>query len=255
MNNKLQRFAQNELVLARSAVERQRINSSLSQLEKVITNKLQIQNLIRFGSYTRNTILPRKFDNKSDVDLMVIFNSRYTPETYRGQIAKAINTAYPNSLSKKDFPAVKLELNHIMFDIVPAIIENNYWSGTIYLIPDKGNNWIKTEPNDINDDLSQKNQSYGGNVIRQVIRLCKHWNANAGYPLSSYLMEKKIISLWYWGNENTYERFLKTLDSIAGHLPKVRKCIDNIRKYEGVFYEQNKIEQLYWLQKLLPGLK
>ena len=256
MNYKLQKFAQTDLVLARSATERQRINSSLSQLERVITNKLEVQKIIRFGSFTRNTILPRKYDSKSDVDLMVVFNTRYTPETYRGQIAKVLNTAYPNSLSKKDFPAVKLELNHIMFDIVPSIVENDYWSGTTYFIPDKGNNWIKTTPNDINDDLATKNQSYGDNIIRQVIRLCKHWNANAGYPLSSYLMEKEIIKLWYWGNENTYERFLKTLNSIAGNIPKVERAITEIRNNEGGFWnEQNKDEQLYWLKILLPKLK
>lgn len=256
MNNKLQKFAQNELVLARSATERQRINASLSQLEKVISNKLRVSEIVRFGSYTRNTILPRKYDKKSDVDLMVVFNTRYTPETYRGQITKALKSAYPNSLSKKDFPAVKLELNHIMFDIVPSIVENTFWNGKTYFIPDKGNNWIRTVPNDINDDLSNKNKSYGGNVIRQVIRLCKHWNANAGYPLSSYLMEKNIINLWYWGDENTYERFLKTLNSIAGHIPNVKTAINNIRRNEGsIFRVQNKEEQLFWLKKILPGLK
>jgi len=256
MNYKLQKFAQNDLVLARTANERARIKSSLEQLEKVLKNKLGIRTIIRFGSFTRNTILPRRYDKNSDIDLLLIFDGNYTPETYRNRIIKVLNIAYPNSLSKKDFPAVKLELNHIKFDIVPSIVETNFLGTMKYYIPDKNNYWMITYPNDINQDLSDKNQSYGDNIIRQVIRLCKHWNANAGYPLSSYLMEKKIINLWYWGNENTYERFLKTLNSIAGHIPNVKRAINKIRDNEGsIWNEQNKDEQLKWLKILLPGLK
>lgn len=37
----------------------------------------------QFGSYTRETILPRKYDEGSDIDYMVIFNNpnNYKPET------------------------------------------------------------------------------------------------------------------------------------------------------------------------------
>jgi len=219
INNILLNFAQQDLVLARKATERAKINNSLAQLQKVLKNKLDVSEFLTFGSYTRNTILPRKFDPKSDIDLMVIFNSNYTSNTYRNQLSKALNETYPNSLSAKDYPSVKLELNHIKFDIVPALKERGFMSGMKYYIPDKSNGWQRTNPNDINQKLMNKNQTYGDNIIRQVIRLCKHWNANAGRPFDSYLMEKTIIDLWYWGNENTYERFLKTLNTLAGDRP------------------------------------
>jgi predicted nucleotidyltransferase len=259
INSKLSKFAQEELVLARSSNERDRINGSLSQLEYVLSNKLDIKEFLRFGSYTRNTILPRKYYSKSDVDLLVVFNtlsSSFKPNTYRKQIHQVLDHSYPNSISKKDFPAVKLELNHIMFDIVPSQMVNSFFYGYNYYIPDSGNDWCKTYPNDLNSEISKKNQSYGGNIIRQVIRLCKHWNATSKYPLESYLMEKEIIQLWYWGNENTYERFLKTLNSIAGNRPGVRQALDNINYYKGGFLREPDIEkQWLWLKKLLPGLK
>lgn len=258
INNILSNFAQQELVLARSSKERSRIDNSLTQLEKVISNKLSIKQFIRFGSYTRNTILPRKYDSKSDIDLMVVFNTSngvMTSGTYRKHILDVLSNAYPNSISKKDFPVIKLELNHIMFDVVPAYSEESFWGGAKYYIPDSGNGWRQTVPNDINSDLAQKNQSYGGNVIRQVIRLCKHWNASAGYPLESYLMEKDIVNLVYWGNENTYERFLKTLNSVAGNHNGVRQAMNYIYQYQGsIFNPPNPQKQLQWLQKLLPGL-
>jgi predicted nucleotidyltransferase len=118
INNKLITFAQQELVLSHNDVERDRINGSLSQLEKILKDKFRydIREFIRFGSFTRNTILPRKYDLHSDVDLMVVFdttNGRKTPGTYRRNLMEILGNAYPNSVSKKDHPAVKLELNHV----------------------------------------------------------------------------------------------------------------------------------------------
>jgi predicted nucleotidyltransferase len=261
INNKLSAFAQNELVLSHNETERERIKTSIGQLENILKDRLgnYINEFVRFGSFTRNTILPRQYDPNSDVDLMVIFNisaGQKKPSTYRNWILNVVSAAYPNSVSKKDFPAVKLLLNHIMFDIVPAYKEEYYFGNKSYYIPDSGDSWRSTTPNDINDSLASKNTQYGNNVIRNTIRLCKHWNAGAGYPLESYLMEKDIINLFYWGNEDTYERFLKTLDSIAGQRPGVRQALDYIQHYKGDIWRQsNETKQFEWLQKLLPGLK
>jgi len=254
INRILRKFAQEELVLARNDTERANIKSSLNHLQTIIKNNLNVTEVTVFGSYTRNTILPRKYDPESDVDIMAVFTGDFTPETYRSQLSRLLNRAYPNSLSKKDFPAVKLELNHIKFDIVPAIEDSGFFSSGYY-IPDKTNNWQRTEPNDLNGPLSEKNKSYGGNVIRQVIRLCKHWNATWGRPWDSYLMEKEIINLWFWGNEDTFSRFLKTMNSIAGDYSGVKQALDYINQYQGDYWnDPNPEKQLHWLRKLLPGL-
>lgn len=259
INSKLVAFAQNELVLSHNETERERIKASMGQLEKVLKDKLsaEIKEFIRFGSFTRNTILPRKYDSESDVDLMVVFdtrNGKKTPGTYRKNLLDVVSKAYPNSISKKDFPVVKLELNHIMFDIIPAYCEDFF--GKTYYIPSSNDGWRTTKPNDINSELESKNSAYGNNVIRNTIRLCKHWNAGAGYPLESYLMEKSIINLLFWGNEDTYARFLKTLSSIAGGRPGVRQALEHIQKYKGgLGLPTNETKQFEWLQRLLPGLK
>jgi len=256
INNKLITFAQQDLVLARSAAEREKINASLSQLERVLKNQLgnQVKSFLRFGSYTRNTILPRKYDLKSDVDLMVVFDTsiqNFTPGTYRSRILKVLQSAYPNSISKKSFPAIKLELNHIMFDLVPAIEENSIWSGETIYIPDSGDGWRETDPNDVNDRLSNRNQYYGNNTVRNIIRLMKHWNASRNYPFESYLMEKEIIELNFSGDD-TYKGFLYALEKLACEVSNTSQALEFINEYKRREDYEN---ELAWVSRLLPGLK
>ncbi len=261
INNALITFAQQELVLAHNDTERDNILRSLGQVEKVLKDKLssEIKGIIRFGSFTRNTIIPRRYDPNSDVDLMIIFNTsqgKKTPGTYRKNLLEIISSAYPSSISKKDFPSIKLELNHIIFDLVPAYMEENMFIGKQYYIPDSSDGWRSTVPNDINDSLSQKNQNVGNNTIRNVIRLCKHWNAMANYPLESYTMEKQILNITFWGSIDTYEGFLTVMNNIAGYRPGVRQALDYIKQYKGNWLTPgNEEKQFEWLQKLLPGLK
>lgn len=262
INNLLVKFASQELILAKSSTERDRINNSLNTLESKITNGMSydVYQFLRFGSYTRNTILPRKYDSKSDVDLMVIMNVSngriMSPNTYRTNIQKVLQRTYPNSFSGKDFPVVKLELNYIMFDIVPAYIQLDWFGTKRYYIPDKGNGWMETFPNDINAKLSERNQAHGNNTVRNVIRLCKHWNSSAGYPLESYLMEKQILNYTDWISGDTFEMFFKVMRRIANHRPGAKQALDNIESHNGGwFQEANTEKQFQWLCKLLPGLQ
>lgn len=258
INNRLITFAQQKLVLGYNDSERERINGSLNQLEKVLKDKLynEAKEVVRFGSYTRNTILPRLYDSNSDVDLLVVFNTndgKKTPGTYRRNILNALSSAYPQSVVKKDFPTVKLELNHIMFDVVPAYTEE-LW-GKTYYIPSANDSWRVTVPNEINSELAQKNQSYGNNIVRNVIRLCKHWNSSAGRVFDSYEMEKWIVDRTFFYGDNLYDKFLSIMGDLAGNQPGVKQALDWIAEYKGSWSRPaNEEKQLEWLRKLLPGL-
>lgn len=261
INSKLVTFAQQELVIARNETERERIRTSLDHLEKVLKDKFgkEVKGFIRFGSYTRNTILPRYYDPKSDVDLMVVFDTsagKLTPSTYRKKLHEVLKAAYPNSDSLKDFPSVSLELNHIIFDIVPAYTEAGLLGADMqYFIPDRNNAWQRTVPKDIDGPLATANQNIGNNALKNAIRLCKHWNAQAGYPLESYLMEKQIVNGYYSFGSDSYSVFLTAMERCAGHRPGVRQALDNIVTYKGNWLNPPNAErELQWVKKLLPGL-
>lgn len=260
INNRLTRFAQQSLVLGYNAQERDRIAKSLFRLQSVLHSNLHntASEIKTFGSFTRNTILPRQYDALSDVDILVIFDTTHgvkATTTYRENVLKALSPAYPRSVVRRTFPTVKLELNHIMFDVVPCY-KTQGWNGTTFYIPDANGGWRTTVPNDLNKLLSQKNQDYGNNIVRNSIRLCKHWNAAHGRIFDSYEMEKWIVNRYFYSGDDLYTKFLSLLKDMAYNTHKrTAQALDWIEKYQGNWFHQaNEQKQFEWLQILLPRL-
>lgn len=149
-----------------------------------------------FDSYKRETILPRKFDEGSDVDYMIVFKNtnNHDPETYRTWLKKFAETYYSRSEIYKDFPTIVLELGHIKFELVPAI--QTLW-GT-YQISDNTtyfNKWKSTDPFSLKNKITEANKL--NDNIRPLIRILKYWNARNGKPFASYQLEDKIASYAY----------------------------------------------------------
>ena len=190
--------------LKNSSVETQKINISVSSLQKNLNSHFGdlIDRSFTFGSYERDTILPRKFDRKSDVDVMVVFkNTSYTPETYRNQLKRFADKYYYlryNSAVVKSFPTITVQLNNINYDLVPAKEESSWFSGTTLQIPGK-DGWRDTNPHDVKENLTKANIKYNG-IVRPLIRLMKAWNCNNGYPYDSYLLELEITGMSFSGD-------------------------------------------------------
>ncbi|WP_417491615.1 SMODS domain-containing nucleotidyltransferase [Maricaulis sp.] len=148
----------------------------------------------RFGSSTRGTILPRMYDEASDIDYMVVFaDGGYQPQTYLNQLRRFVHVHYARSTTKQTAPTITLSLHHIRFDLVPATRE--FWGG--YQIPAGQDDWICTNPNDFNADLTEADES-NRHLVKPAIRLAKIWNARSGYVLNSYLFEKWIAGGSFW---------------------------------------------------------
>lgn len=76
----------------------------------------------KFGSYTRETILPRKLDAGSDVDYMVVFkHGSSKPQTYLDRLRRFVEAKYAKSEIRQSHPTIVLELSHIKFELVPAV--------------------------------------------------------------------------------------------------------------------------------------
>lgn len=221
------------LFISHSGTERDRIKLSITSLQTKLKRHFgnKIIAIVKFGSYTRGTILPRKYDLKSDIDIMIEFNTKdypeMNPETYRRNLRKFADLYYPRSIVSLSLPSIVLELQNIKFDLVPAVKESSFFFIKTY-IPDSGNEWQETDPNGFNDDLVQANKRYN-NIVKPIIRLMKYWNASNNYPYESFVLEQ-IIADMNFSNDSYESGFFY--------------AISNLPTYGGTVFFKNKVNTL-----------
>jgi hypothetical protein len=163
-----------------------------------------------FGSYTRGTILPRSLDTESDVDYMVVFKDEgYAPQTYLDRLRRFGETRYFSSEIYQASPTFVLNLNHIRFELVPALV-----NGSGYSIPDGAGRWMVTTPNAFNRSLTEKNQACKSR-LKPAIRLAKMWNASRGYPFKSYPLEREATRFSFHVCDDTVaSHFFMIMDNL-----------------------------------------
>lgn len=203
-----------------SGLEKHSITRSTNLLQKRLREQLgsQIKNQIRFGSSTRGTMLPRSMDEKSDIDYMITFNDNgFAPQTYLDRLRKFVSEHYKQHTIYQSNPTIVLELNHIKFDLVPAV--NSWWSGL--QIPDGKGGWQSTDPKTFNEKLSARNADCD-TCLKPAIRLVKYWNAQNGYLFESFLLEQWITQQHYafCGNLKEYVfKIFEHMSSSYGTMP------------------------------------
>lgn len=250
--------------LVLSSTEKSSISTSISTIKTRIDSYFgtDVKEHFQFGSYTRDTILPRKYDDKSDVDYMVIFKNpnNYKPQTLLGWLKDFAEKKYSTSEIYQSYPTMVLELSHIKFELVPAI--KDVW-GTIS-IPSPSSSysdWMTTDPNGFNTSLinANTNNSY---KIKPLIRLMKYWNvqkASRGY--SSFSLEKWIVDNYYFNCSNLKEYFFKCIEDIgySDNAPQYLKTavdnakavVKNVKQYEKDGYTTSAETEI---KKIIPEL-
>lgn len=181
--------------------EKDSIATSISTLKSRLSTYFgsAITDQFRFGSSVRETILPRKADDDSDIDYMVVFDTSsetLKPQSYLDRLRRFTDNHYPNSKVQQSNPTVMLELNHIKFDLVPAIYQ--YYQYQIPSPASSWSDWITTDPNGFNKRLTTANTTYNSQ-IKPLVRLVKYWNALNGYCFSSFDLENYIVSNSFLG--------------------------------------------------------
>lgn len=244
-----------KLVLSES--EKESISTSINTLRKRLGyyfSSDELKEILLFGSYARGTILPRKYDYDSDIDLMVVFNNpnHYLPQTFLNKLKNFAQYYYSNSEIYQSSPTIVLELNHIKFDLVPAYKEYSW--DTIYQIPDGASQWRSTEPKADDDNLISCNKQHNY-VIKPIIRLVKLWNIKRNYKLDpSFKIEHKISNNYYFYC-STYATYLQeALKHIRTYLnvTEVDKAIAGIEQamvYENTGMPYSALEEI---KKIFP---
>ena len=250
--------------LKKSSTEISKIETSKANLLSNLDNELgtKIKRRFVFGSYDRDTILPRSIDQRSDIDLMVIFNHtdyERTPATYRNWLKDFGDKYYKNRYGSeviKSFPTVTIRLGNIHFDLVPAKEESLMFHSSIY-IPDQLYGWQITDPSDVKDRLTAANTRYNS-IVKPIIRLFKAWNSTNGYPFDSYKLELKLLSNSYYG-DNVERGFFRAVNQLQSEWSdsqfrkeKIVSLKYNIVKVKENLDNYNTLNAKQWLHRVLP---
>lgn len=251
--------------LKKDSSEIARINTSKNNLLSNIDKELGvlINRRFIFGSYDRDTILPRSIDSKSDIDIMVVFNhTEYerTPESYRAWLKNFGDKYYKDRYGSevlKSFPTVTIRLNNIHFDLVPAKEEDWLLGSTLY-IPNKSSGWQSTDPEDVKSKLSDVNRQYN-QIVRPIIRLMKAWNCTNGYPYDSYELELLITEMNFF-RDNIQSGFFYAVGQLTANWSgsqtkkdKISSLKYNIGKVKDYLDVYDIVKAKHWLHRVLPN--
>lgn len=264
IDNYLRTLSYEKYYLKRNSIETTRIDNSIKSLFLNLATefKSKIRAKSIFGSYDRDTILPRSIDPMSDVDIMVIFNHtdfERTPETYRNWLKEFAEKHYKNkygSSVEKTFPTITIKLENISYDLVPAKQVDSYWTSTFY-IPNEGNDWIETDPKDVKNKLTDANTQYNS-IVKPIIRIFKAWNAKASYPIDSYELESLIAGMNF-SNDNIESGFIYAAKKLNDNYifsqktdGKLSSLVYNLEKVNESLRLNDLETAKKWLHRVLP---
>lgn len=223
--------------------EKKSIDTSITTLEARLNAYFGsgLSEKFRFGSSTRGTILPRWMDEHSDIDYMIVFKDEDSkPQTYIDRIRRFAEKHYSRSDIAQSSPTIVLSLNHIKFDLVPAI--KSYIEE--YRIPAPNSSyeeWMATAPTSFNAQLAQANTS-NSHKLKPAIRLLKYWNARADYVFDSYGLEKWVAGRYYYGCSSVRDYFFDCIENLSldwnaaqwrkDKLERAKKIVANTKSYE-----------------------
>jgi predicted nucleotidyltransferase len=218
--------------------EKENIQRSISTLRDRLNDHFygQLADQFIFGSYARETILPRYMDENSDVDYMVVFNdSSSDPQAYLNRLRIFAEKRYFSSEISQSRPTIILSLGHIKFDLVPAITSLL----PEFQIPAKASEyqkWIATDPHDLKRMAADANKT-SNFIAKPLIRILKYWNACNDYPFESFELEKKIIqNKFLFGNLLGYQlqdylfEFVERLDPYSLNTNKGKEAVIRAQK-------------------------
>jgi len=147
------------------------------------------------GSYSRDTAVAPM----DDVDIIFVINPSFwptssgwpAPTTILDSFANAIRYRYPISSVFGQRRSVRLQLNHLDIDVVPAI--QNPTDQNVIWIPDRhATSWIKSSPKLHSANATRVNLAQSAK-FKPLVKLLKYWNN--GLPSTAHFKSFAIETM------------------------------------------------------------
>lgn len=229
--------ALNSRIIEENTYAESSIVTSISALNTHIGNWSFSDDVIEhycFGSFDRDTHLPKCIDADADIDYMIVFDTnRLKPDSYLARLRDFADTYYKRSDRYQDYPTMVLDMNNIKFEISPAV---KLWSkiSPYYQIPAPHStivDWVNTRPDELKNELNKAN-SYNMYLLKPVIRLLKYWNVRNGKSISSHLIDQYVARLGFIRCNNLKDYFFyaaKFLNTCGETNPSARTKMVRLR--------------------------
>jgi hypothetical protein len=228
-----------------SQTEKDSITTSITTLSSRLASHFygDISEKFQFGSSTRGTILPRSMDSRSDIDYMIVFKDEdSTPQTHLNRLKRFAEKYYSTSEIAQSHPTLVLKLNHIQFDLVPAI--KHYIEE--YRIPAPASSyqdWVATSPNGFNTTLTSVN-TRSNYKLKPAIRLLKYWNAKSDYVFDSYGLEKWVANQYFFCCSSIRDYLFSCIEKLDLDWNSAQWCKDKLERAKSIvsntkYYEEN----------------
>ena len=192
---------------------------------------------------------------------MIVFDTASgtsKPQTYLDRLRRFAEKYYSSSEIHQSNPTVMLELDHIKFDLVPAISQYSQ-----YQIPSPASSWsdwLLTDPNGFNQQLTDANTRYNFQ-IKPLVRLIKYWNSRNGHLYTTFSLEQYIVRRSFFGCNLLKDYFYDFWDAfsyssdnpqyIKEKVQRAKEHVSSIRQNERQGYEATAENEL---QKFLPSI-
>lgn len=242
--------------------------SSIETSLETIINKLKdyfkedgLKEVVQFGSYDRDTLLTRKVDEESDVDILIVFDEkRWVSQTYLNKLKEFAETYYKKSEPYQDYPTITIELSKIKFELVPCIYKEEFLEDDKYLIPNPGNTefeWIKTEPHSLKKQIHKYTKTRP--TLIDLILLYKYWNIHHGNLYSTFQVETFLLKHFDFEEDLCYN-FYKIIDVLHFDNPEKeqndlsRRSKEQKEELEQHLNNGNYDKALLLLQEIVPSI-
>lgn len=186
-----------------AAASHQHLRTLLTSGKTILTTspiQKMIQNSYLSGSYARDTAI-RPID---DVDIIFLIDyaeaARLTgvqkpaPNLILDMFAREIRNHYPVSSVIGQRRSVKLEMNHLSIDVVPAVADQ----GQFIWVPDQSEGkWIKSSPK-LHEQFASRINAKQNMKAKPLIKLLKYWNSHLpeSSQLKSFTVETIALRLF-----------------------------------------------------------
>jgi hypothetical protein len=180
---------------------------------------------------------------------MVVFNedTSVKPQTLLSRLKRFVETKYSTSEVKQSSPTIVLTLNHIHFELVPAVRQGNTSTGSLQIPAPSSDyfDWMTTYPYAADKTIADHNGN-NGYQSKPLVRLLKFWNAQADpywRPFSSFEIEQYVTGRSFLTYSNIKDYFYDAVASLPSGWDRAATKRQRIERFKEIVAKAKQLEQ------------